>query len=437
MPLNKALDYLRIGIGFRRDLVMTVALQGLSMVFMACHILLLSRWLGAEDKGLQALLLTVGQLAAVVLGLGVSASIVSILGPDPRRTSAVIRNQGWVLLFALAVLTAVGWGNQHFRLVPRFIGYELGVSILTLALLSQTSFAAILLALRRTWQYNMASLTASGAPLVALAVAHHLGMLDVPMAIAVQTVGALAALIYSLIVLKRKVADSQEDHQSAALSGQGRIAALGYLSGFLALLLFRGDIFLVGSLGGHMNQVGVYSVAIFVAELALKIPQWSATVLTAVVAADVDRAASRTIQLFWFSVSAALILFFVFWIGRNSLEMMLGRILGPSFQGAWLVTLAVFPRVVFQAGGAIFAANLAGKGYTFWHPGATLGGVVAVFLLDFLLVPRLGAVGGGLSSSLGYLVALIILFFGFLQNNHMDARGFVRDSLAMFAKRRS
>lgn len=429
--MKNGIKWFRIGPGFRRDLVVTLGAQGLSMLFMVGHILMLSRWLGAEGKGIQTLLLTIAQLASVILGLGVSASIVSILGPDPSRAGAVIRNQVRVLFFASMVLLVLSLAHLQFRWFPAFLGYETTISILALALLGQASFASILLALRRTWQYNMASLITASLPPLMLIVLHIYGFLTVSSSISAQTLGALSGLVYSLVILRKEDSVTASTSTRVALTGQNRIAALGYISSLLALMLFRGDIFLVSSLGGRMNQVGVYSVAIFAAELALKVPQWAATLLTAVVAADETRAAVRTIRLFWFSVSAAFLLFIVFLIGRPFLETLLGRALGPTFGGAWMVTMAVFPRVIFQAGGSIFAGNLAGKGYTFWHPGATLGGLVAVFFLDFLLVPKFGAVGGGMASSIGYLVALFIIFMGFIRNNGMDMRGFVRESGAI------
>ena len=56
-----------------------------------------------------------------------------------------------------------------------------------------------------------------------------------------------------------------------------------------AMLMFRGDIYLVTLLGGGLASAGVYSIAVFAAEIALKIPQWSAAVLTPIVASDASR----------------------------------------------------------------------------------------------------------------------------------------------------
>jgi O-antigen/teichoic acid export membrane protein len=267
-----------------------------------------------------------------------------------------------------------------------------------------------------------------------LAVAKYFNVLDVSVSITAQTTGALCGLLYSLVALKGAASNSEYYGVPVRFRDQGRIAVLAYFSGVLALILFRGDLFLLSSLCSQLNQVGVYSVAVFAVEVALKIPQWAASILTASVAADSRLAVSRTLRLFWHSVGISFLLFVCFLVIKKPFESVLNDILGPSFDGVWIVMLAVFPRVVFQAGGSILAANLAGRGYTLWHPGATLGGMLAVLALDVALVPRLGALGAGLASSVGYLAALVLVFVGFLKTNNIDTRDFLNDSVAMLRR---
>jgi O-antigen/teichoic acid export membrane protein len=417
--------------GFRRDLIVTVFIQSLVLLLAALFILLVSRWLGARGKGLQSLLVAGGQIGAVLLGLGFNASIPSVLGPDPRRAPAVLRNQVWVLGVAATVLVALAIANGAFHLLPGLVGYEMSLGILTLGTIGQTAFAAILLALGRTWHFNLSGLVVAAISLGVLFGERLAGLVNVETAIAAQAAGTLGGALYALLVMRADKATFEPKGAMVNLRSQGRIAGLGYASTLFAFLMFRGDIFLVSSLGGQLRGAGIYSVAVFAAEMALKIPQWAATLLTPAVAADSRNAGVRTVRLFWFSVVISMILFFGFLAMRRVAEGSVRELLGPSFEGLPAVMLAVFPRVIFQAGGSVLGGNLAGKGYTLWHPAATLAGMLGVFGLDILLVPRYGAVGGGLASSLGYLAALAVIFVGFLKHNGLCFGSFLRQTRAV------
>jgi hypothetical protein len=417
--------------GFRRDLCVTVFIQSLVLLLAALFILLVSRWLGAPGKGLQSLLVAGSQIGAVLLGLGFNASVPSVLGSDPRRAPAVLTNQVWVVGVAATVLVALAIANRAFHLLPGLVGYEMSLGILTLGTIGQTAFAAILLALGRTWHFNLSGLVVAAISLGVLFGERLAGPVSVQTAIEAQAAGTLGGALYALLVMRADTATFQPKGATVNLRSQGRIAGLGYASTLFAFLMFRGDVFLVSSLGGQLRGAGIYSVAVFAAEMALRIPQWAATLLTPAVAADSRNAGVRTVRLFWFSVIISMILFLGFLAMRRIAEGSVRELLGPSFEGIPAVMLAVFPRVIFQAGGSVLGGNLAGKGYTFWHPAATLAGMLGVFGLDILLVPRYGAVGGGLASSLGYLAALAVIFVGFLKHNGLPFGGFLRLTLAV------
>lgn len=418
-------------VGFKRDVLVTVLIQSVATVCSGAFVLLTARWLGAEARGRHASLVAAAQLSCVVIGLGVPSSIPAVIGGDRTKWRTVLAQQLRVLLFASLLSCCAIYVRRKVVDEDPWAGYAPDVAAFAVIALGQGALANMLLALGASIQFNLASLFSAAFPVALLAASERAGILSVPVALRAQWAGLLLSSLYCAFALFRHTLAQPWGRTAAGrvvVGGVWRIAAQGYVSSILAILLFRGDIFLVGALTGRMDAVGAYSIAVFAAEVALKVPQWAASVLSAAVAADAERAAARTIRLFWLSMLASSLLYAAALVARPLIQLHVGRLLGPSFHDVWDVTFAVFPRVIFQSGGAILAANLAGKGYTLWHPGATLGGLVSVALLDLALVPRFGAVGGGVASSLGYFVSLVLVAVGFLHTNGLSVAGFCGQS---------
>jgi O-antigen/teichoic acid export membrane protein len=168
---------------------------------------------------------------------------------------------------------------------------------------------------------------------------------------------------------------------------------------------------------------------VFIAEVTLKVPQWAAAVLTPSVAADAVGGRSRTIKLFWLATALAAAAYVFAFVLQVPLTWLITRVAGRDFGAAFPVTLALFPRVILQSGAAVTAGNLAGKGFTPYHPLGMFAGMVGVLAFDWLLIPRYGIIGGGLGGSAGFLLSAVIVFIGFLKHNDLDFRGFLRASV--------
>ena len=72
-----------------------------------------------------------------------------------------------------------------------------------------------------------------------------------------------------------------------------------------------------------------------------------------------------------------------------------------------------------QSGVGILAANLAGKGYPWYHPAGCTIPLIFLVLLDVILIPRLGINGAALGNSLAYVSATIVFWIGFRKCNEV------------------
>ena len=126
----------------------------------------------------------------------------------------------------------------------------------------------------------------------------------------------------------------------------------------LIFLLFRSDIYLVKYFMGA-EALGVYMIAVVIAEMMQRLPNIAGTVLLPRVIAGpndsdvLSAAVARNILLFSTAAAAVLLLF-----GRQIVS-----IFGPEFAGAFAPLVWMLPGLIASGLGSVLNTRLAGKGY--------------------------------------------------------------------------
>ena len=409
---------------FRAAVAQSIAGQTLTLGLGGAFLLLSARWLGPTERGEQALLQSVGQFGAAILGLGMAGVVPMLLGRTRGATSWVVNVQGRVALaqWGIATLAIAITGRM---LYPALVGREVVLGLTVAGLASQLIFFNAALASGDARSPNVSSVVGAAISLVLLVGARLAGRLDVDAALWAQLIGvAIGTAANARGLLYGRAATAAVVPTRAELRMLRLPAFQGYLSSFLALALFRADIFVVERVGGGLRVAGVYAVSVFVAELFLKVPQWASTVLTASVAMDAEKGAQRTVTLCVTSILVSALCFAPLVVAAPFFDAMAIRVLGTGYAGLAFILVALMPRVLMQSGVVVLAGSLAGRGYTWYHPLASGAGLVGVMSADALLAPRLGAVGAAIGSSLGYSLAALVMFGGYLVTEGITLREF-------------
>jgi O-antigen/teichoic acid export membrane protein len=380
----------------------------------AAFLLLSARWLGPVNRGTHALLQSGAQFGAALLGLGFSGAVPVIIGRNQRTLSWVLRQQ-WKLAAVELVVAATLLFAAARSTVPALQSRELILTLTVVALSIQIVAFNAALAMGDARTPNSLTVLGTVVSLVILLVARAGNAITVNLVLSAQLAGIATGALLNVRVLRRRARHLLED-----LPGEELLHAVflpsvqGYLSTIFALALFRADIFIVERWGGGLRNAGLYSVAIFAAELMLKVPQWASGVLTASVAMEVAQGPKRTIALCTGSVLAAALCLLPLAFFPSVFDAMLAVALGKDYRGIAVLMLALGPRIILQAGTLVLAANLAGRGFTWYHPLASAAGMLGVIALDLVLVPRFGPLGAGIASSAGYSFAAAVMLRGFL-----------------------
>ena len=399
---------------------LTVFFQSFGYLFQFIAFLLFAKMLGAENQGVLTVFVTAGQIIALLLSLGLPGGITYFVGKDRSLFLPVVANCCKLVLALLPLLILVLYVlpiDKLFNvyLIRAYVPYLLiSIFFLTFSGIFQVS----ILSIKKYLYYNLFSF---GAGFIMLILAVLIWFAPVVynklnLSILAYLVSYGMVFIYgaTLVIKESMVTNNKGGVQS--FWEQFKVGLRGFISSIAALLLFRLDIFLVAYFLS-LKEVGVYSIAVFSAEIVTKIPTWSAGILIPMVASNEGGHVKRTVYLFYSAIIIALFSGLLFLLGILNFSNLISNIIGKDFTGVETCLLLLLPRVIMQSGVGILAANLAGKGFPWYHPVGCTFPLIMIILLDIILIPRWGINGAALGSSLAYVSALIIFWIGFRKYN--------------------
>ena len=190
------------------------------------------------------------------------------------------------------------------------------------------------------------------------------------------------------------------------------VAAIG-ATNLIGLLNLRVDLFLVQHFLGT-SATGVYSVAVLVAELLWFVSfSVSQAAYAQIGARDAAGSGALVVRVVHWSLLALLVASPLLWLGAY---LVLPRLLGRAYVEALPILAILLPGVLaFGAGSTLsaFFTNQLGRPII---PAviATLS-LIVNFAISWVLIPRLGMVGGALATSLSYLIAIVVAFSVFMR----------------------
>ncbi len=357
----------------------------------------LARFLGAEGRGLVAVILIATAVLAGLGGIGTHEAATYYASRRAHRRKYVLGNglvhAACLLVVSLAVAyLLMGQLQSHVApdydkriwllaglLVPSYYVYDLVSSLLS----AETAFK-----LR-----NQLNVTARIATTVAtLGIVGWLGwgvagaLVASTPALLVPAIGAMPRIARHGIGLSRKV------HMASL-----RYGARVQIGSLLHFLNTRFDVLILSAFA-PLAEVGAYAVAQLVSELVLVFPLSLGYVLRAQVAAEArtDSVSGAAIRLNGTLVAICVVLVLI----AGPPTIIYG--FGPDFLDAIVPFLILVPAMWFMSTGGLVQNTLSGRG----RPGLSsllAGGVVIITLaLDLLLIPSYGAVGAAIASACAY-----------------------------------
>jgi antigen flippase len=411
--------------GFRGKVALTLVGRGLVTGIGLVSSVITARTLGPEGRGLLAALSVITGLSLQFGNPGLHTGNVYVVSRQPERTWKVLGNTlfvSWgaglmaaVVACALALLRPAWFPGIPFPLVAltaavlpfqfMILLYQntlLGMGETTAFNVFEVGNKVVTFALLAAWLLVLGG----GAPGAAV--------LFAGMAVAY---GSASALYCHRRVPFRPIFDR-------ALFGEMiRYGGRAYLACLLAFLVIRSDLLLVNFFLGTA-EAGVYSIAVQIADTLLLLPVTIGMILLPRVAAEKDgreeEVTARVLR------HTALIL--------SGLCLAAGVLVGPvvrflygeAFGGAILATRLLLPGVLALGLNGVLMNHFAGRGLPRITSIAPALGLLLNVTLNCAIIPRFGIAGAALTSSLAYVLMLLLSLGAFLRGGRV---GLVRSLL--------
>ena len=399
---------------FSSHVAWTFATRILMIVNSVVAGVIVARWLGAEGFG-QLAVINVAVATVVQLGsFGLPSSNTYFIAQDQGRLRAAAINS---LIFVLIVgsLLALGlsalaeFRPELFSFVPadliRLAAFSIPFQLLTLIGLN------ILLAVGKVREFNLLDLAGQSFVLINALVAlivlsHGLQTLVILNTAASVVVGIVVAVLLA-ISAKRLVASKWRPDMTL-LRRMIQYGLKFHISILVGAIIIRADLLVVNHFRGPA-EAGVYSVASQFGLLLMLLPGVIATLLFPRVTAEQDARGETTCQVTRYTT----LIMFLCCLAAVPFSLLLPVLYGAEFSDATRLLLILLPGVYLLGLESVLVQHFNALGLPRAIPVYWLITLIVNLALVFALVPRYGAQGAAIASTISYamIFGLVALHF--------------------------
>jgi len=410
--------------------------------------IVVARWLGPEGLGTLAVLNATVALALQIGSAGLPSANTYFIAKDRTRLAAAWANS---VFFAFVVgsliAVAVFLGAEIW---PEFFG-GVSLSLLMIAALSipfqllTVLGLNVLLAMGRIGQLNFLDSLSPALALINAVVVLVIMRATLPTLVSFNTGAAIVLSLAMLSVMGRMLVRQNEHRKFAPDLGLAKeMLVYGlkfYISIMAGVVIFRADLLLVNHFRGA-GEAGVYAVAAQVSFLLLLLPGVIAALLFPRVASDHDSTGEFATQVTRYASAVMLIMCVAAAIG----SFLLPYIYGAAFADSQFQLLILLPGIYLMGIESVLVQHFTGTGLPAAIPAFWLVTLAINLGLNLVLVPRFGARGAALASTLSYALisGLVAVYFCvktarrpvdiFLPRRHEVRDLFARSRRAIFSR---
>lgn len=388
-------------------------------------------WLGAEGVG-QLAVINVTIATVVQLGsFGLPSANTYFIAQDQERIRAAAINSllfalatGTILALTLTVLASIR--PDLFGFVPpeliRIAAISIPFQLITLIGLN------ILLAIGKIKQFNLLDLAGQSFVLINALLALIVFNRGLETLITLNTAASIVVSIAIATLLAIAARNLQMSAWRADLALLRRMIGYGlkfHVSILAGAIILRADLLVVNHFRGAA-EAGVYSVASQFAMMLMLLPGVIATLLFPRVTAEQDARGETTCQV----TRQTTWIMFVFCLAAVPFSLLLPVIYGAEFRDATWLLLILLPGVYLISLESVLVQHFNALGLPAAIPLYWVITLALNLILVFALVPRFGAHGAAVASTISYAAIFALVARHFHTSTRRSfAEVFVREDL--------
>ncbi|MFZ0060495.1 MAG: oligosaccharide flippase family protein, partial [Pyrinomonadaceae bacterium] len=373
--------------------------------------IIVARWLGAEGLGQLAVINVAVATLVQLASLGLPSANTYFIAQDKSQLRAAATNSlvFAVLIGALLALVLTGlatWRPEWFGFIPpkliAIAAISLPFQLLTFIGLN------IFLAVGRITQFNLIDLAGQTFVLVNAVIALIVMQAGLWALVSLNTMSS-TLLGVLMIIMVGFVATrlNQPLPWRTDFSLFRRMLRYGlkfHISILAGALIFRADLLVVNHFRGAA-EAGVYSVTSQVALMLMLLPGVIATLLFPRVTAEQDLRGETTCLV---SRHTAFLLLFCC-LAAIPLSYLLSLLYGAAFSDVTVQLLILLPGVYLVGIESVLVQHLNAGGLPRAIPWSWIVTLATNIILVFVLVPRFGARGAAVASTLSYALIFVLV----------------------------
>lgn len=402
---------------FALDSLQVLSGQGAMMVIGLVNGIITARWLGPAGRGQFQLLTLLPVMLSNFVKLGIPQASVFYMRRKNASASDVASNSIWFALVMGAAAVVVGWLARDW-LLTRFLKQtppELLLPSLVLIpfVLLQFYLLGVAQAQERFREYNIRQVVPNLLSLVGLSITLvllHMGLVG---AVLVQ----VAIQVFMTLWMVWRVHREAPLHlrwNGELARGMLSFGGKSYVQTLAATLHLRLDQFLCAYFLAPAD-VGLYAIGVNFANLLLKIPEATGTVMFPRLAGSSERdahaATTRVCRHTLFVLTLGIVAFAI--AGPIAIPLFYGH----RFDGAIQPFLILLPGLLVAALYQLLSRNFTSRGKQQIN---ILAAVLALSLnvgLNWILIPRWGISGAALAHGVSYGAAALLLLIAFVRDS--------------------
>ena len=375
--------------------------------------IIVAHWLGAEGVG-QLAVINVTVATIVQLGsFGLPSSNTYFIAQDQAHFRAAAVNS---LIFALGAGSLLALGlSAVASLRPEWFGFvwpklihiaAVSIPFQLIALIGLN----ILLVLGKLREFNLLDLAGQSFVLINAVLVLLLLRQGLTTLVTLNTAASIlvAAVIVLLVISAKSVTQSSWRADVALLRRMITYGLKFHISILASAIIIRADLLVVNHFRGAA-EAGVYSVASQFALLLMLLPGVIATLIFPRVAGEQDARGETTCLVSRYTT----FIMFLCCLAAVPLSLLLPLVYGPAFSDSTKLLLILLPGVYLIGLETVLAQHFNALGVPRAIPLYWVATLVLNLVLVFALVPRFGAQGAAIASSISYaaIFGLVALYF--------------------------
>jgi O-antigen/teichoic acid export membrane protein len=379
--------------------------SGEVFLFLASFLLgvLTARYLGADGKGRFNVVYYAVGLLSIIFSLRLQRSFIYYLSKNKELLGEIISTSFLVGAFSIfcIFLFPILFHDFFYETLVRGID----INLLTLVFLGASVYLwNLLIALYAGLQlfkvraFFMGASCLLKSALVILTMGRLQGDLDSLFLI----MGVVETIVYTILILFLLPRTKSFRINPATFLKMFKYGLASFPGMVSDLITLRIDVFFVNFFVGA-SQVGIYTVAISIANMLLYIPAAMKSVLMPYIARQGNKEITPRLSRLLILVLTALafVMIPVVWVA-------LVPIYGIEFSYSRTLFLVLLPGTIFWGVFSLLSSDLEGRGLPWKASTISMASAVMTIILDIALIPLLGALGAAVVSSITYAFSMLL-----------------------------